>query len=36
MLRGTETPGVEELPCGDETYGVTPEGNRVTGTDGQG
>ena len=36
LLRGTDTPGVEEFPPGDETSGVTPEGNRVPRADGQG
>ena len=36
MLRGTNKPGVEELSRGDETSGVTLEGNRVTGTHGRG
>ena len=35
-LRGTNTPGVEELPYGDETSGVTLEGNGVPRVDGQG
>ena len=34
--RGTNTPGVEELPHGDETSGVTLEGNGVPRADGQG
>ena len=34
--RGTDNPGVEELPRGDKTSGVTPEGNRVPGADGRG
>ena len=35
-LRGTDTPGVEKFPWGEETSGVTLEGNRVPGTYGQG
>ena len=27
LPRGTNTPGVEELPQGEETFGVTLEGN---------
>ena len=34
--RGTKTPGVEGLPWGDETSGVTPKGDRLTGGDGRG
>ena len=33
---GTNTPGVEELPRGDKSSGVTLEGNGVTGSDRQG
>ena len=33
---GIDTPGVEELPRGDETSGGTPEGDGVPGEDGQG
>ena len=32
---GIDTPGVEELPQGDDTSGVTPEGDRVPGEDGR-
>ena len=32
---GINTPGVEELPVGDENSGVTPKGDRVPGADGQ-
>ena len=35
-LRVTDTPVVEEFPRGDETSGVTLEGDRVTRADGQG
>ena len=31
--RGIDTPGVEELPWGDETSRVTPEGDVVAGAD---
>ena len=34
--RGINIPGVEELPRGDNTSGVTPKGNRVLGEDIQG
>ena len=34
--RGTDNPGVEELPRGDKTSGVTPEGDVVPGADGRG
>ena len=34
--RSINTPGVEELPRGDETAGVTPEGDGVPGEDGWG
>ena len=34
--RGTNTPGVEELPQGDETSRVTPKGNIVPEAEGQG
>ena len=34
--RGTNTPGVEELPWGNQTSGVTIEGDKVPGEDGQG
>ena len=33
---GIDTPGVEELPRGDETSGGTPEGDGVPGEDGWG
>ena len=36
LPRGINTPGVEELPRGDKTYGVTPEGDRVPGAEGRG
>ena len=36
MPRGIDTLGVEELPQGDETSGVTPKGNGVTGTERRG
>ena len=35
LSRGTDTPGVKELPWGDKTSRVTPEGNRVPGADRQ-
>ena len=35
-MRGTNTHGVEDLPRGGKTSGVTLEGNRVPGADGQG
>ena len=34
--RGTKTTGVEELPRGDKTFRVTPEGDIVPGEDKQG
>ena len=34
--RGINTPGVEDLPLGNETSGVPPEGDRVTEADVQG
>ena len=34
--KGTDTPGVEELPWGDETSGVSPEGDGVLGLDSRG
>ena len=36
LLQGINTPGVEELPRGDETYGVLTEGNGVAGEDRRG
>ena len=36
LPRGINTPRVEELPQGDETFKVTPEGDGVPGADGQG
>ena len=36
LPRGTNTPGVEELPWGNQTSGVTLEGDKVPGEDGQG
>ena len=36
LPRGINTPGVEELPQGDETYGVTLKDYGVPGADGQG
>ena len=35
-LRGTNNSGVDELPWGGETSGVTLEGEGVLGTDGRG
>ena len=35
LLQGIDTPGVGELPWGDETPGVATEGERVTGEDGR-
>ena len=36
LPQGIDTPGVEELPRGDKTYGVTPKVDRVPGEDGRG
>ena len=36
LPRGTNNPGVEELPWGDETSGGTLESEKVPGEDGQG
>ena len=35
-LQGIDTPGVDQLPRGDETPGVTTEGEGVPGGDGWG
>ena len=35
LTRGTNTPGVEELPRGEETSGLTLEGDGVTGVERQ-
>ena len=36
LPRDIDTPGVEELPQGDKTFGVTPKGDEVPGEDGRG
>ena len=36
MSQGIDTPGVEELPQGDEILGVTPKGDGVQGEDRRG
>ena len=35
MPQGIDTPGVDELPQGDETLGLANEGEGVTGEDGR-
>ena len=36
LPRGIDAPGVEELPRGDKTSGVTPKGDKVPEADGRG